>query len=598
MKKTDVMKPGFREMSITCLIALSVAFLSSCAHVGQQAPGSARREGSAYGWVNPYEHFLLGLAYEEEGRFMEAVGEFLAALQEGGESVEVYRSLGFNYLVIDDHQSSLRYIDLGLALAPEDGDLLLLGGMCRYELGHDDDAIEMLGRCLAASEEPRSKCDYLLGNLYFRRNDPMRALEYYLRYVEKAPGNAEVWYRMGILYEELGNLSEGKRAYNRAILSNPFDLRPYLEMGRIHEHEGDDRAALFYYRKVLATNPEDSRIHKKMGDLYLRLGDTEQAIESYREVLGFSPGDTPVRYLLALLHFKAKDFIEAQNEFQILLGIDPENPEYNLYMGKIFLQRQLYTEALSFFRISETHAKGDMQVEIQREKAATYLLNMEYDKAAAAIYGAVELNPGDGSLHYIAGLIEIERENGRGAMNCFEKAIERGFENDYLRFTLGTMYYDFGEYEKAGGSFRRAIELNEENSSAYNYIAYMYAEQGVNLDDALELITKALALEPDNGSFIDSLGWIYYKMGEPLKALEELTRASALIDEDPVIFDHLGDVYYTIGEFEKARDNWEKSIEMDESKIEIRDKLRKLDAEGWNYNETTRRFWAPYNPDL
>jgi Flp pilus assembly protein TadD len=126
------------------------------------------------------------------------------------------------------------------------------------------------------------------------------------------------------------------------------------------------------------------------------------------------------------------------------------------------------------------------------------------------------------------------------------------------------------------GQFRRVIALDPKHAEAYNYVGYMYAEKGQNLDEAIELIGKALALEPDNGYFIDSLGWAYYQQGRYVDALRELKRAVAKAKEDPVIFEHLGDALVKNGFEDDAAAAWEKALELDPSADGVKRKLEDI----------------------
>ena len=101
----------------------------------------------------------------------------------------------------------------------------------------------------------------------------------------------------------------------------------------------------------------------------------------------------------------------------------------------------------------------------------------------------------------------------------------------------------------------------------------MYAERGQNLDEAIQMIGKALDLEPENGYFIDSLGWAYYQQGRYVDALRELKRAVEKAKEDPVIFDHLGDAYAKNGFEEDALVAWEKSLTLDPASDGVRKKV-------------------------
>jgi tetratricopeptide (TPR) repeat protein len=121
------------------------------------------------------------------------------------------------------------------------------------------------------------------------------------------------------------------------------------------------------------------------------------------------------------------------------------------------------------------------------------------------------------------------------------------------------------------------IALDPKNAEAYNYVGYMYAERGTNLDEAIKLIGKALDLEPENGYFIDSLGWAYYQQGKYPEALKELKRAVVKTKEpDPVIYEHLGDALVKNGLDEDALAAWEKALQLDPAADGVKKKVNDL----------------------
>jgi len=106
----------------------------------------------------------------------------------------------------------------------------------------------------------------------------------------------------------------------------------------------------------------------------------------------------------------------------------------------------------------------------------------------------------------------------------------------------------------------------------------MWAELGVNLEEALELVQKAVAMEPDNGAFVDSLGWAHFQLGNLEEAQEHLERAATLVGEDPVVFEHLGDVYHLLGRLEDARAIYLRALDQPdaENAEQVRRKLEEL----------------------
>ena len=123
--------------------------------------------------------------------------------------------------------------------------------------------------------------------------------------------------------------------------------------------------------------------------------------------------------------------------------------------------------------------------------------------------------------------------------------------NGDLHFQRGVLFDKRKETEKAIAAFREAIKADPKHANAYNYLGYLFADRGTNLDEAVTLIQKAIALEPDNGFFVDSLGWAYFQKGMIPEALEQMERAASLVSDDPVILEHLGDIRLKAGKTER-----------------------------------------------
>ena len=129
-----------------------------------------------------------------------------------------------------------------------------------------------------------------------------------------------------------------------------------------------------------------------------------------------------------------------------------------------------------------------------------------------------------------------------------------------ILFMKGAMYERLKDFEKAEIAFREVLKINPDNASAMNYLGYMFADQNTKLTEALELIRKALDSEPGNGAYLDSLGWVYYRMDRLDEAAEYLEKAVEKVSRDPVVHDHLGDVYSGQGKLKDAINHWRISL--------------------------------------
>jgi Flp pilus assembly protein TadD len=151
------------------------------------------------------------------------------------------------------------------------------------------------------------------------------------------------------------------------------------------------------------------------------------------------------------------------------------------------------------------------------------------------------------------------------AVDAADKLSESKDDKESISFMRGAMYEKMKKFDAAESEFRKVLELNPKNSSALNYLGYMLADRNVRLPDALNYIKQAVELEPNNGAYLDSLGWAYYRAGDLPKAEEYLRRAIERFSKDPTVHDHLGDVYFNQGNLKDAITHWQLSLKEWES---------------------------------
>ncbi len=147
--------------------------------------------------------------------------------------------------------------------------------------------------------------------------------------------------------------------------------------------------------------------------------------------------------------------------------------------------------------------------------------------------------------------------------------------NGDFYFSYGISAEQAGRFAKAAEALRKSIELDPAKAArACNYLGYMWADRGENLDEAEALIRKAVDSEPDNGAYLDSLGWVYFKKGLYAQACKELTRAVELLKaDDSVVFDHLGDACEKLGRTAEAVTCWQKALLLDAGNESIAAKI-------------------------
>ena len=142
-------------------------------------------------------------------------------------------------------------------------------------------------------------------------------------------------------------------------------------------------------------------------------------------------------------------------------------------------------------------------------------------------------------------------------------------------YVLGSLFLETNQRKKAIDVFHQSLQINPKHSGSLNSLAYVYAEDGANLDEAETLASRALQVDPDNGAYLDSLAWVYFKKGKYEEAIKTLQSAEQQL-KDPIIYEHLGDVNYKLDRFDNAEKYWEQSLELNPGQTEVVKKLNDL----------------------
>jgi tetratricopeptide (TPR) repeat protein len=146
------------------------------------------------------------------------------------------------------------------------------------------------------------------------------------------------------------------------------------------------------------------------------------------------------------------------------------------------------------------------------------------------------------------------------ALDAAEKLSKDNEGRSGVAFVRGAMYERQKKFDLAEKEFRHVLDLDPKNASALNYLGYMLADQNTRLQEAQDYIKQAVSLEPNNYAFLDSLGWVYFRLNRLDDAEKQLTRSVQMMPKDPTIHDHLGDVYSKQGKLREAIGQWQSSL--------------------------------------
>lgn len=189
------------------------------------------------------------------------------------------------------------------------------------------------------------------------------------------------------------------------------------------------------------------------------------------------------------------------------------------------------------------------------------------DKPEAAIEVLEQLARSHGGLsvvHSSLGDMLRQQREFEAAAAAYDRAVELASDQDrslwFLFYARGICHERLENWAGAEADFRKALELNPEQPQVLNYLGYSLVEKQIKLDEALNMIERAVAARPDSGYIVDSLGWVLYRLGRYDEAVDHMERATELMPIDPVVNDHLGDVYWAVGRFLEAEFQWKRAL--------------------------------------
>ena len=347
----------------------------------------------------------------------------------------------------------------------------------------------------------------------------------------------------------------------KALLDQSLDVgdistNDLTRIATIYAHIGDTKRALDIFQKVLAIEPDNGSAlanvkRIKEGD-NLRIFD---AIESPEDGLAETMFD-----MARILYADYSD--ESARIFGYLaLFLSPDKIDAKMLLAHIAARNERYDEAISLFQ--SVPAGDDLYFEARRLAANLLEEEGRIDEALATLNTLVQ-NQDDIDALIQIGDLHRRAENFPDAIVMYDKAIAK-FDGevppDYwqLYYVRGMSYEQDDQWEKAEADLKKALEYQPDHPFVLNYLGYSWADQGVRLEESLNMIQRAVSGRPDDGYITDSLGWVYYKLGRYEESVSPLERAVELLPYDPIINDHLGDAYWKVGRRLEARFQWERA---------------------------------------
>lgn len=416
-----------------------------------------------------------------------------------------------------------------------------------------------------------SDIDMLKGVLALKLGSSDRALKYLQSEPSGTPPSYLNLYYLALALEQSGKKDLARETLKKAIDSRPVPAGVYIDFMRISLSLEKRDDALEIIDKILRTNYEEPAIQKHIQTESFKTAKfTELPAPSQEQLKNeivnslLTSSPQPIELsdtltMLAATKIEERNFDVAEKILHIAIASSNNNSKARYLLATCYIGLQELGEAAESLLLITPDQENFADSRI----LASFLFQArgETDKSIAALEELLE-EQGD-NARILAMLASIYQQSGdnKKAVKTLEKAKKLTPNDDKLYFSLATLYDNLGDKEKTEQLLIKAIALNPANSHALNYLAYNYAERGVNLDLALELIQKAISIEPQNGYYLDTLAWTHYRKGSLPEAESAIEAALVITPNDPIVLEHLGIIKKSLGKLDDALTAFKKALE-------------------------------------
>ncbi len=477
-------------------------------------------------------------------------------------------------------------------------------------LERTDEAANWL-RAYLAGHPDETGMRMLYASVLLRQKKNTEAMQEYQHISELHPDDPGTLLLLAEMYLMDNQAERARQTLSHVLELSPDSYSGHVMMARLCVIRDDTEAAAAHYQRALSLN-WSADLQMELADLFLKEGREEEAIALYQDILRRDETDEEARIALAQAYLTRKNEAAALEELKLLRNYVSEPQRVDLSIARLYARQKHYDKAMELTRevlreeelpaaryflaillaqdqryqeaLKHVERIGKDDLEFREALPLRIRLLQELrqpDKASALAAQYIDTVQARSPELYLlfAGLHQMRGQDDQ-ARAILHKGLAFYPENEQLLYEYGLLLETSGDHAAALRVMQEIIVLNPRHAEALNFVGYVWAEQKVNLEKALEYTRQAVALKPESGHIHDSLGWVYYRMGRLQEAIGALEKAVRLSPDDPLVCEHLGDAYSAAGQTEQALDLYGKARQGAgddrELKKRIQDKIHRL----------------------
>jgi tetratricopeptide (TPR) repeat protein len=532
------------------LLSFSLVNCSGTKEASREAPSASRtgvvQEMGSKNRDVAIQHFIDGNIYDLKEDYAKGALEYQDALRFDKNAAvyyalsKDYSNLGKLYLAAENGREAVHL---------EPGNITCREHLAQvYVLAHETDSAITQYQEVLKIDSSSTRALFGIAQLYLQQAKPLEAITAYKKVLDQIGPEWDVLVQLTQLYEGIQRYGDAADAYQQMLSIDPSNLDLRKRLVETYLRAGKPDSALARLDEILDIDRKNPDIEVLIGDIYLQKNETSKALEYYNSVLKQDSAtiETKIHIPEALLERSQKDSSLVGYAKPMIEAIRNEWPnDWRPYwfLGFVGFSTRSDSFALTNFK------------------------------------KVTELNPGNGDAWYYVGTIYFRMEQNDSAARALEKSVEINPRNVDFFGALALTYDSMKKYADSDRTYEQALKLNPHSHIILNNYSYSLAERGIQLERALQMAKEAVEKQPENSSYLDTIGWVNFRLrryDEARKYIEKAVQLRDAVGENgATLNEHLGDVFYRLDKKEKAMEFWKRALEINQKNQTLKAKIQR-----------------------
>lgn len=522
------------------------------------------------------QHVINGSLFELRGDYAQAVLEFQDALRYD-RSAGILYALAKNYAALNKHSLAIEAAREAVKLDPQNVEYRRLLAAAYVQVFELDSAAVMYEQ-IVRLDSTNIEAWFNLARLQQVRN-PEKALTTYDEITNRFGPQWEVLLQVVEVYNAMGKFDKAAEALKRMSELDPSNLDLLQSLARTYMRANDYDRALEVYLDLVERDHDNLEYISELGGVYLARKEYDRANATLQRVLADTSLKVDDKLRVGEMYFSQleKDSALAPQARALFERIVREHPQdWRAYWFLGAIGALTHDDSLSLVNFKKVTELASWNADGWVYLSSVFLERNDFQSVVTVLETALRTLPDEPRINSILGIAYSRLGRREEAIRVLEKARTLAPKDLNTIAQLALIYDEMKNFEESDSLYEEGLRLDPDNHLLLNNYSYSLAERGLQLERALEMARRAVQQQPDNQSYLDTIGWVYFKLGNYVEAEKWIRKAIEKGNASAVLYEHLGDVYDRMNDTERALEQWQIALKLDANNSALKEKISRL----------------------